>query len=285
VPPSRELAAETGLSRNTVLAAFERLQSEGYVVGRRGSGTYVAKVLPEQLLTTRSRTSSVAAPSSPTTAKLSARGEHLVRTQRVPLPSVLGHKPRGTSFLIGLPALDAFPLETWKKLYTARFDRSARELMRYDSAAGYRPLRESIASYISTARGIHCTADQVIVMSGSQQALEFSARILLDVGEAAWMEDPGYLGARAALTAAGASIVPVPVDESGLDVQAGIALDPTARLAVVTPSHQFPLGHSMSLERRLALIDWAARNDAWIIGRLRRRVSLRRKTPCRTHGH
>jgi len=265
LPPSRELAAETGLSRNTVLAAFEQLQSESYITGRQGSGTYVARVLPEEMLEVQGSAPSSPAASTGTTAKLSARGERLARTQRVPLPSVLGRKPRGTAFLIGLPALDAFPFETWKKLYTARFDRSAPQLMRYDDAAGYRPLRESIASYISTARGIHCTADQVIVMTGSQQALEFCARILLDPGEAAWLEDPGYLGARAALTAASARIVPVPVDELGLDVAAGINLEPSTRLAVVTPSHQFPLGHTMSLERRLALIDWAAHNDAWIV--------------------
>ena len=108
--------------------------------------------------------------------------------------------------------------------------------MRYDDPAGYRPLREAIASYISTARGIHCTAEQVIVTTGSQQALEFCARILLDPGDAAWLEDPGYLGARAALVSAGARIIPVPVDQSGLDVIRGIGLEPTARLAVVTPS-------------------------------------------------
>jgi GntR family transcriptional regulator/MocR family aminotransferase len=137
--------------------------------------------------------------------------------------------------------------------------------MRYDAAAGYRPLREAIATYISTARGIHCTADQVIVTTGSQQALEFCARILLDPGHSAWLEDPGYLGARAALTSAGADIVPVPVDENGLDVAAGVATAPRARLAVITPSHQFPLGHTMSLDRRLALIDWAGAHDSWIV--------------------
>jgi GntR family transcriptional regulator / MocR family aminotransferase len=264
LPPSRALAAETGLSRNTVLAAFEQLQAEGYITGRRGSGTYVAHLLPEQLLGTSGAVPPPSPPAS-TTAKLSARGERLASTRRVPLPSVLGRKPRGTSFLIGLPALDAFPFETWAKLYQERFRRSGLLLMRYDDAAGYRPLREAIAGYISTARGIHCTAEQVIVTTGSQQALEFCARILLDPGDAAWLEDPGYLGARAALVSASARIVPVPVDENGLDVRAGIALEPHARLAAVTPSHQFPLGYTMSLERRLALIDWAGTNDSWIV--------------------
>ncbi len=265
LPPSRVLAAETGLSRNTVLAALEQLQAEGYIKGRQGSGTYVAHILPEQVLAAAGGASMLPSPSASTTAKLSARGERLARARRVPLPSVLGRQPRGTSFLIGLPALDAFPFDTWKKLYSSRFGNSAPQLMRYGDAAGYRPLREAIASYISTARAIHCTAEQVIVVTGSQQALEFCARILLDPGDAAWMEDPGYLGARAALVSASARIIPVPVDQFGLDVAAGIELEPTARLAVVTPSHQFPLGYTMSLERRLGLIQWAANNESWIV--------------------
>ncbi|WP_224401709.1 PLP-dependent aminotransferase family protein [Pseudonocardia sp. ICBG1034] len=264
LPPSRSLAEETGLSRNTVLAAFDQLRSEGYIDGRQGSGTYVARILPEQMTTAEP----AVGPRStvvPARARLSARGERLVRTRRVPLPAVLGSRPRGTSFLIGLPALDAFPFETWAKLYASRFHRSAPQLMRYDDPVGYRPLREAIAGYIGTARGVHCTAEQVLITTGSQQALEFCARMLLDPGDAAWLEDPGYLGARAALVSAGARIVPVPVDADGLDVAAGIRCEPAARLAVVTPSHQFPLGHTMSLPRRLSLIDWANDHDAWIV--------------------
>ncbi len=267
LPPSRALAAEMGVSRNTVIAAFEQLESEGYVTGRQGSGTYVAHVLPEQLLSPDLHDAPAGLGSSSTspTAKLSARGERLALARRVPLPSVLGRTPRGTAFLIGLPALDAFPFRKWEALYVDRFRKAAPQLMRYDDAIGYRPLREAIASYISTARGIHCTADQVIVTTGSQQALEFCGRILLDPGDAAWLEEPGYLGARAALTSAGARIIPVPVDEDGLDVAAGIRLEPHARLAAITPSHQFPLGHTMSLDRRLALIDWASSADSWIV--------------------
>ncbi|MET0456669.1 MAG: PLP-dependent aminotransferase family protein [Mycobacterium sp.] len=263
--PSRVLAAQNGLSRNTVLAAFDQLAAEGYVTGRQGSGTYVARVLPEDLLQTTPTPPSSTSPALYTKTALSARGERLARARRMPIPAVVGQKPRGTAFLIGLPALDAFPFKTWAKLYSTRFATSSSALMPYDNPAGYRPLREAIASYIATARGIHCTADQVIIMNGSQQALEFCARILLDPGDAAWLEDPGYLGARAALVSASARIIPVPVDEAGLDVVAGIALESTARIAIVTPSHQFPLGHTMSLERRLALIDWAARNESWVI--------------------
>ncbi|WP_051111456.1 PLP-dependent aminotransferase family protein [Mycobacterium sp. 141] len=264
LPASRVLAADHGVSRNTVLAAFDQLGSEGYVEGRAGSGTYVSRVLPEQYLQ-MSPFAVSAASARPATATLSQRGQRLAAARRVPLPALLHRRPRGTAFHIGLPALDAFPFATWNKLYSSRLNKSGPSLMRYDDPAGYRPLREAIAAYIGTARGIHCTADHIIVTTGSQQALDFCARILLDPGDAAWLEEPGYLGARAALVAADARIIPVPVDRFGLDVAAGISSEPAARLAIVTPSHQFPLGHTMSLERRLALIDWADRNNAWIL--------------------
>jgi GntR family transcriptional regulator/MocR family aminotransferase len=137
--------------------------------------------------------------------------------------------------------------------------------MRYNHPAGYAPLRQAIAAHLATARRVHCTAEQVIIVTGSQQALDLSARILLDPGDPAWIEDPGYLGARAALVAAGARLVPVPVDDDGLDVAAAETRSPEARLAVVTPSHQFPLGSTMSLARRLALIDWAHRAGSWVV--------------------
>jgi GntR family transcriptional regulator / MocR family aminotransferase len=137
--------------------------------------------------------------------------------------------------------------------------------MRYSHPAGYLPLRHAIAAHLATARGVRCTAEQVIIVTGSQQALDLCARLLLDPGDRAWIEDPGYLGARAALVAAGAELVPVPVDDEGLDVAAGKGSSPDARLAVVTPSHQFPLGVTMSLSRRLALIDWAHATGSWVV--------------------
>jgi GntR family transcriptional regulator/MocR family aminotransferase len=149
LPPSRALAADTGLSRNTVLAALEQLQAEGYITGRQGSGTYVARLLPEQLLNAPGAAGGarapVPSPPSSTTGKLSARGKQLAMTHRVPLPSVLGHKPRGTAFLIGQPALDAFPSETWARLYSERFRKSGPQLMAYDDPAGYLPLCEAVA--------------------------------------------------------------------------------------------------------------------------------------------
>jgi GntR family transcriptional regulator / MocR family aminotransferase len=264
LPASRHLAAESGVSRNTVLAAFEQLHAEGYLVGRPGSGTYVANVLPDQMVSPRVPADRRPG-SAPGTSRLSKRGRRLVAAPRMPLPSLTGTSPAATAFQIGLPAVDEFPIEVWKRLYATRLRDSVRQLMPYGDATGYRPLREAIAAYVATSRGIRCTADQVVVMSGSQQALELSARLLLDPGDAAWLEDPGYLGARAALISAGARIAPVPVDDNGIDVEVGIEREPDARLVIVTPSHQFPLGVTMSLERRLALIEWANRSGAWVV--------------------
>ncbi len=137
--------------------------------------------------------------------------------------------------------------------------------MGYGNSAGYAPLREAIAAYATAARAVRCDPAQVVIVSGSQQGLDLAARVLLDPGDVAWIEEPGYLGARGALLAAGAQLAPVPVDEQGLDVLAGIARSPTARVAYVTPSHQYPLGVTMSLPRRRALLQWAQQSGAWVI--------------------
>jgi len=139
------------------------------------------------------------------------------------------------------------------------------ECLRQSGPAGYRPLREAIAAHIGVTRGVRCTADQVIVVSGAQAALDLAARILLDSGDMAWIEDPGYPDARGALEGAGARLVPLSVKEDGLDVRAGRIPCPGARLAYVTPSHQFPLGVTMSLAQRLALLEWASQADTWIL--------------------
>jgi GntR family transcriptional regulator/MocR family aminotransferase len=257
-------AAEARVSRNTVLAAFDQLQAEGYLIGRHGSGTFVAAVMPGMMAGVRADPTASGGQRA-AGSRFSARGQSIACGTRVPLPAVIGAHDLGAAFQIGLPAVDEFPLEVWRRMYTSRLRRSGPAMMQYGDPAGYAPLREAVASYIVTARGVRCTAEQVVIVTGSQQALEFCGRMLLDVGDPVWLEEPGYLGARAALSSGGARIVPVPVDKDGLDVSAGTSVEPDARMAVVTPSHQFPLGFTMSLERRLALIGWAAAKDAWVI--------------------
>jgi GntR family transcriptional regulator / MocR family aminotransferase len=257
LPSTRSLAVELGISRLPVLNAFEQLLAEGYCESRTGSGTYVAAALP------------IEAPPSGTTpvsGSESARpGPRTVSRSLAlrlgPPRWVGGHGP----FHVGRPALEHFPFRVWSSLVS----RHARQLdvsqLRYASAAGARTFREAVARYLRTARGVQCSPEQIMATSGSQQALELVARVLLDPGSPVWIEEPSYWGARHALHIAGARLVPVPVDEEGLDVAAGIARCPQPRAVFVTPSHQFPLGATMSASRRLQLLDCARHAGAWLI--------------------
>jgi GntR family transcriptional regulator/MocR family aminotransferase len=260
LPASRALAVDLDLSRNTVMAAFEQLLAEGYLEGRHGSGTYVSRSLPEQLLHAGSpgkdtRRSPAAVP------RLSKRGQAFTSTPPAfPRPYQTPH-----AFEIGLPALDEFPVGTWSRLVVRRCRAGFGGLLGYGESAGSRPLREAIAAYVGTARAVQCRAEQVIVVSGSKRAIDLVARVLLDPGDTAWIEDPCYPAARGALLGAGAKVVPLPVDGEGLDVAAGLRRYADARLAYVTPSHQYPTGVTMTLRRRLALLEWAASRSAWIL--------------------
>ena len=260
VPATRVLASDTGTSRNTVSGAFDQLLSEGYLEGKVGSGTYVARMLPEDLL----RVTRQPGPSRPVIARacLSRRGRMLGG-----IPASLRSREIATeqAFRTGLPAFDEFPRALWARLGARLLRHAPSAVLTYGDPAGYRPLRRAIAEYLRAARGVSCSAEQVIVTAGSQQALDLAARLLLDPGDAAWVEDPGYLGARGALRAAGVRSIPVPVDSGGLSVVEGEKRAPEAHLACVTPSHQYPLGMTMPLSRRTSLLAWARRHRAWIV--------------------
>lgn len=264
LPSTRLLAKQLGVSRMTVVNAYEQLLAEGYLVGKTGAGTYVASVLPEQLLQTHHAVPQrgAATPARPRHS-LSRHGKWLERSIVTSL-----HTKDDKSFHAfqnGLPAVDKFPFDIWSRLAARRLRRPPREVLGYGDSAGYRPLRESIAAYLKSARAVQCEADQVIVVDGAQQALDLVARVLLDRDDVAWVENPCYPGARDALLSAGAKIVPVPVDDEGFDLSAALKRDRRARLVYVTPSHQYPLGVTMSLSRRLALLEWANGSGAWIV--------------------
>lgn len=259
LPASRTLALQLGVSRNTVSIAFEQLIAEGYLDGRVGAGTFVAEARPDDLLR-----AAVVAPIRVSKQRadlgLSARGAMLASTR------VTAHRQTNSrAFRVGMADFRLFPFELWSRIVARCWRAPHDELLGYGDPAGILPLREAIARHASASRGVRCDASQVVIVSGSQQALDLSARLLLDPGDRAWIEEPGYLGARAALIAARASLVPVAVDEHGIDVAAGVAAARGSRLAYVTPSHQYPLGATMSLPRRLALLDWAASERAWIL--------------------
>jgi GntR family transcriptional regulator/MocR family aminotransferase len=261
LPATRALAADLGISRNTVAGAFDQLLGEGYLQGKVGSGTYVTATLPEELLRVRRNVAGDAQPQR-AVGRLSERGRRLAS---IPVSGFQSGISAPRAFRAGLPALDQFPRRLWSRMAARLWRHVPAPILTYADAAGYRPLREAIAGYVGASRGVRCSADQVLVTAGSQQALDLAGRLLLDPGETAWVEDPGYLGGRGALQAAGIHCAPVPVDAEGLDVEAGMARAPEGRLAVVTPSHQYPLGITMSLARRMQLLAWARQQRAWII--------------------
>src|SRR5215216_2048309 len=265
LPSTRALAEELNVSRNTVLNAYRQLLAEGYLEGKEGSGTFVAQILPEQLLVASfpdARHRKVAQPSQGTSSQpvFSERANAQIAVAQ---PASDGKRPR--PFTPEGPALDAFPYQLWSRLVVRQVRRLPVNLYVYQDSAGYRPLREAIAAHVAVSRQVHCAPEQVMIVPGSQGALDLAARLLINPGDLVWIEDPGYSGARGAFLGAGAKIIPVPVDQEGLVVEVGIARAPQARLVYLTPSHQFPLGVTLSLARRIALLDWARRADAYIL--------------------
>jgi GntR family transcriptional regulator / MocR family aminotransferase len=270
LPSTRVLARDLGVSRTTVLGAYSRLLTEGYCSGNAGAGTRVA-ALP---VPGRHRASTDAAPrgtrrdlpDAPSASMDDAAPSLSSAARALVLEGRWRNPPRqATPFALGMPALELFPLTTWTRLAARRWRLSGRELLLPDDPQGFAPLREAVARYAVTARGVRCTADQVLIVNGAQHALDLCARFLVGPGDAVWMESPGYQPARGVFAATGARLIDVPVDAEGLDVARGRELAPAARLAFVTPSFQWPLGVTMSLARRLALLDWARDAGAWVV--------------------
>ncbi|MDQ3712249.1 MAG: PLP-dependent aminotransferase family protein [Acidobacteriota bacterium] len=264
MPSTRALAAQLALSRMTVVNAYEQLLAEGYIEGISGSGTYVASVLPEELLEIKGKKrlrqhNAAAKPATP----LSKRGELLASFNLANLRARTDKK--FSAFHYGLPAMDAFPFDVWARLTSRRLQKMSVSLFGSGNPTGFAPLRQAVAAYVQTARAVRCAPEQVIVVAGAQQALALIAQVLIDEKDVVWMENPCYFGARNAFAAAGAKIVSVPIDAEGFNLQFALRENKNARLVCVTPSHQFPLGTVMSLARRLALIEWARANNAWII--------------------
>jgi GntR family transcriptional regulator / MocR family aminotransferase len=261
LPPTRELAHELGVSRNTVVAAYDQLLSEGYVEGHVGSGTWVSSELPEEMLQSRPAPAQVNRGSSQRRT-ISKRGEMLVSA----LPP-LRHQGAGKRlpFRCALPDLASFPFDVWTRLLAKYSRNPSHDMFGYAHVAGYPRLREAIAAYLRSARAVKCDADQVIIVPGAQVALELATQILLDPGDTVLMEDPGYFGVRGVFIRAGAQIAPVPVDEMGITLDVVKRNRDNARMVYVTPSHQFPLGVTLPLSRRLELLEWASRAGSWII--------------------
>lgn len=252
LPATRSLAAQFGLSRTAVVAAYEQLLVEGYTTGRVGAGTYVASDLPGK---PRGR---VAKP-----AKAVRRADHGSPRLAGRVDVTLQNDSR--PFNLGRTLIDARTMDIWRRLTARSLRTLSHTHLGYGDPRGSPELRSALATYLASHRAVRCDPQQVIVTSGTQHAIDLVVRVLLPAGSDAWIEDPGYPLTREALAAAGVTLHPVPVDTQGLDVAAGVRLAPRAHAAFVTPSHQFPTGVVLSMARRLALIAWAQRAGAWIV--------------------
>jgi GntR family transcriptional regulator / MocR family aminotransferase len=258
LPSTRTLARELGVSRTVTLSAFEQLGAEGYVVSRQGSGTRVASPLPDGLLAVED---SPPRPTLPMVEPRLSRGGLRMLAQD-PLSVRPRQRDLPYDFAYGFAPPDPRSKKSWRRI----LNRAAQTVgLDYAPAQGSPRLQKALARHLERHRGIRCHSHQIVLVSGSQQALDLCARLLLNPGDDVLIEDPHYQGARAVLLAAGAHLIPIPVDEDGLDVAEARRLGVHARLAYVTPSHQFPTGAVMPLARRMALLDWAAACGAFII--------------------
>ena len=254
LPGTRDLARQYGLARGTIVNTFEQLKSEGYVDGSVGSGTYVSKVLPDEFLQVAHESGTQPRAQRKPRRKVSDYGRRVN-----PFP-VLEVRP-GRAFRANLPALDLFPMALWAQVTSRRLRRVSTNFLLGCGPMGYRPLRDAVADYLVTSRGVKCVAEQVAIVSGVQEALDLVARLFLNSGDRVCMEDPGYLGAAIVFEAVGARISAIGLDSEGMKLP---TLSRGARLAYVTPAHQFPSGITMGLARRLALLEWARKSSTLI---------------------
>lgn len=258
LPASRTLAREIGVSRTTVIDAVDRLIAEGMLVSKVGAGTYVSDILEHQRPTRVHAAQTEATPAPPRLSHTITHASGLYGPR-----SWLPHKTG--AFVTALPALDAFPKAHWARISARHLRGTPDEIMGYGQPQGYQRLRQAIAGHLHAVRGIQCNPNQIFVTGGAQQAFSLIGRVLLNAGDRVWYENPGAVGARNAFVACGGVLTPVHVDNEGLNVADGLRQAPHFRLAFVTPSHQQPLGHVMSLPRRLELLEAANQAQAIIV--------------------
>lgn len=274
LPSTRALAATLDVARITVEQGYELLAAEGYLESRPGSGRFVAHPLPDDMLVATQPEEPKAIPLRGGAFATSAWAQRLGLASRanehpagLADPYSLPGAPLQFDFRPGAPSREAFPASLWRRLLARQWRKEDSDLLAYGDAAGYRPLREAIAAYLRRARGVQCDAEQVVITGGTTQAVDLLTRLTVDAGDLAIVEDPGFPSARALMSAYGACILPIPVDEHGLCVEALPAPERVrnVRLVYVTPSHQYPLGGTMPLPRRLALLHWAAEAGAVLV--------------------
>ncbi|MDB5892606.1 MAG: DNA-binding protein [Rhodoferax sp.] len=254
LPSSRALGADLSIARNTVIQVYEQLLAEGYVETQGGSGTYVADTTPDRV---------VEGPTGlPRRAvrdrhRLSARGKRTIELSGV-------SKQQWGAFMPGVPDVTQFPLKAWNRLQSRIWRNPKPELMTYAPGGGYRPLRRALADYLRVARSANCQPEQIVITTGIHQSVDLAVRLLCDVGDQVWIEEPCYWGLRGILHSSGLKLTPIPVDAEGMNPEPRHLARPP-RLIICTPSHQYPLGMVMSLARRRMLLEYARQHNCWII--------------------
>jgi len=259
LPASRVLGQDLGASRPTIVKVYEYLSFEGFLETRRGAGTYVSQTLPDYIPQKIIRPDSYALQDSPNVKPLSKVGMEFgqlgARFDRCPL----------AAFLPNVPAFDHFPYSRWRKIQTNRTRSDRTSILGYEESAGYLPLRRSIAEYLAVHRGDHCDPEQILIVPGSHFAFHLATLLLSNPGDKVWLEDPGPDNVRGMLKAMGRIVADIDVDHDGMDVAGAIREYGDARLAFAMPSRQHPLGVTLSLPRRIRLLEWAQANNCWII--------------------
>lgn len=264
LPATRYLAKHLGMSRMTVLNAYSQLTAEGYLESKSGSGTFIARQLPEEYLSVpKDNQENKKSKDSARNPQFSAYAKKILKLN--PNPAQLNLATSPVPFQHGLAAIEEFPFDIWMKLMSTSLRQLKRQNFGYGESNGFSQLRKAIASHLKSARAVDCLPEQVIITSGAQEAFEMIGKVFLEVNTEVLIEDPGYFGVKHSFQTFGAKFIPVSVDEEGINIK-NINNDCSeARLAYVTPSHQFPLGYVMSIKRRLELLNWAQTNNGWII--------------------
>jgi GntR family transcriptional regulator/MocR family aminotransferase len=260
LPSTRELSARLGISRNTVQAAYDELSAQGYLEAQVGSGTRVCQDLPDRFLCAEPQAMRVVGEGATAASRATTPARYIPSLGPSPARS---RSPK--AFRLATPALDQFPYPVWLRAQADAAQRQPHRLLDFDGSHSFEPLRRELAAYLGVARGVVCSPAQVLIVPGAQTAIDLICRVLLEPGDSALIEDPCYPGALGALRLSNVEAVPVPVDQHGLCVSEGEMMCRDARLAYVTPSHQFPLGVTLTPERRAELLAWAERNDAFIV--------------------
>ncbi|MCL5030410.1 MAG: PLP-dependent aminotransferase family protein [Bacteroidetes bacterium] len=259
LPGTRTFSNELNISRNTVVQAFEQLIIEGYLTGKIGAGTFITNDIPDKIFDSRKTQPSTKNKIKSTNFNIGKKNVHSNLIHR----NIFEDKI--IPFQNGLPSLEDFPFSTWLKIINRNGTYLPYLQFGYKDSTGYKPLKDAVANYLQTYRAVNCTAEQIVIINGSQQGLDLISRVMLKEKKNVLLEDPGYFGTRASVLSAKVNIFPVPVDEDGINIDYAIKNYPKSDFIYTTPSHQFPLGTTLSISRRLKLLEYAKKNNAWII--------------------